>query len=166
MYRAKQAGKRPASSWPAWWATAGPPDCRFNDRRDRVKCSVLLPSPTPLPLRRLHSRPTDGSRTASGQLPSLPAPGRLMPAIMLTALALGLALDGSNRHVFLRINAASSDCLPPALWSSDHLSGSVLGMIRTARPNPQDPAPLAGLLPSWRRHWPCSSVRAASATST
>lgn len=57
-----------------------------------------------------------------------------IPAIVLTALALGLAIDGSNQDVFLRINAASTDWLPPALWSAISLSGSVLGMIALLAP--------------------------------
>lgn len=57
-----------------------------------------------------------------------------IPAVVLTALALGLALDGGNQDIFLRLNAASTNWLTPALWSAISLSGSVLGMIALLAP--------------------------------
>jgi len=68
--------------------------------------------------------------------PAEPVPRHwaVIPAAALAVLAVGLAIAGSNQDVFLLINGASANWLPPALWSAISLSGSVLGMIALLAP--------------------------------
>ncbi|MDD2990321.1 MAG: phosphatase PAP2 family protein [Zoogloea sp.] len=81
-----------------------------------------------------HSLPKPGFDPPATSADAFPRLWAAIPATFLVAMAAGLALSGHNQAVFLRINAASTEWLPPALWSAITLSGSVLGMIALLAP--------------------------------
>ena len=56
-----------------------------------------------------------------------------MPALLLAGLALLVALSGSNTQLFIKLNGAGSS-LPPALWATITLGGSVLGALALLAP--------------------------------
>lgn len=90
-----------------------------------VASGPLLP-PSALP-----DSPPSPEPSASTALPRLWA---VLPALLLAALAMAVALDGSNQQIFLALNAAASGWLPPTAWSAITLGGSAIGTIAFLAP--------------------------------
>lgn len=57
-----------------------------------------------------------------------------LPALLLTALAVAVALDGRNHEIFIALNDAATGWLSPAFWSAITLGGSAIGTIALLAP--------------------------------